>query len=198
LVNNPFLQATAKPIHATVPVAEKSDGSYKQMKTSQTGLIRLIAVFKLLKAASLLIVGFGILKLMHTDVATQLEHWIAMLGFDPGSRIMSRVLQKATNVSPDKIREFGVVSFIYAGLFLTEGIGLWLMKRWAEWFTVAITSSLLPLEIYEIFHRPTLIKILVLIINVAVVAYLLYRITSESRNSAKQVMGRMTYPPHGS
>jgi uncharacterized membrane protein (DUF2068 family) len=155
------------------------------MNTSHTGLIRLIAVFKLLKAASLLVMGFGILKLMHTNMAVHLRHWIAMLGFDPGNRIMSRAIQKVTNISPNKIRDFGVVSFIYAGLFLTEGIGLWLMKRWAEWFTIVITSSLLSLEIYEIFHRPTPIKILVLIINIAVVAYLLYRITSERQVSRR-------------
>jgi uncharacterized membrane protein (DUF2068 family) len=156
------------------------------MNASQRGLIRLIAVFKLLKAASLIVVGFGVLKLIHTDVAAQLEHWIAMLGFDPGSRIMSHAIQKVTNISPNKIRELGVVSFIYAGLFLTEGIGLWLMKRWAEWFTVVITSSLLPLEIYEIFNRPTTIKILVIILNIAVVAYLLYRIASERQASRNQ------------
>jgi uncharacterized membrane protein (DUF2068 family) len=160
------------------------------MNSSHSGLIRLIALFKLLKAASLIVVGFGILKLIHTDVATELEHWVAILGFDPGSRMVSHAIQKVTNISPNKIRDFGVVSFIYAGLFLTEGIGLWLLKRWAEWFTVVITSSLLPLEIYEIFHHPTPIKILVLIINIAVVAYLLYRITSESRNSAQRVMRR--------
>jgi uncharacterized membrane protein (DUF2068 family) len=155
------------------------------MSISQNRLIRLIAVFKLLKAASLLVVGFGVLRLIHTNVATHLEHWIALLGFDPGSRLMSRVIQKATNLSPRRIRELGVVSFAYAALFLTEGIGLWLMKRWAEWLTVVITSSLVPLEIYEIFHRPTVIKILVFILNIAVVVYLLYRITNERHVSPR-------------
>jgi uncharacterized membrane protein (DUF2068 family) len=65
---------------------------------------------------------------------------------------------------------------VYAGLFLTEGIGLWLEKRWAEWLTVIITSSLVPIEIYEIYRHPTAIKIAVLLINIAIVAYLLYRI----------------------
>ena len=149
------------------------------MNFSQSGLIRLIAIFKLLKAACLIVVGFGVLKLIHADIAAQLEHWVAMFGFDPGSRMISHAIQRATRLSPGRIREFGVVSFIYAGLFFTEGIGLWRLKRWAEWFTVVITSSLLPLEIYELFHRPTPIKFVVLIINIAVVAYLLYRITSE-------------------
>ena len=70
---------------------------------------------------------------------------------------------------------------MYAALFLTEGIGLWLEKRWAEWFTVVITSSLVPLEVYEIYRRPTPVKIIVLILNIAIVAYLLYRIFHESR-----------------
>jgi uncharacterized membrane protein (DUF2068 family) len=65
---------------------------------------------------------------------------------------------------------------VYAALFLTEGIGLWFLKRWAEWFTVIITGSLVPLECYEIFRRPMPIKILLLIINIAIVGYLLYRI----------------------
>jgi uncharacterized membrane protein (DUF2068 family) len=75
------------------------------------------------------------------------------------------------------------VSFIYAGLFLTEGIGLWLMKRWAEWFTVIITSSLVPFEVYELYRDPSATKILVLVINVAVVIYLLYRIRSHEESS---------------
>lgn len=65
---------------------------------------------------------------------------------------------------------------IYAALFLTEGIGLGLEKRWAEWLTVVITISLIPIEIYEIFHHTTPVKITVLLINIAIVAYLVYRI----------------------
>ena len=161
---------------------------------SRSGLIRLIALFKLLKAASLIVVGFGVLKLIHADVATQLEHWVAMFGFDPGGRMISQAIQKVTNLSPARIREFGIVSFVYAGLFLTEGIGLWLLKRWAEWFTVVITSSLLPVEIYEVFHRLTPVKILVLIINVAVVAYLMHRIRGERHANRNERFPRVAHP----
>jgi len=76
-----------------------------------------------------------------------------------------------------------IVSFIYAEPFLTEGVGLWLMKRWAEWFTIIITSSLVPVEIYELVRHPTVTKILVLIINIAVVIYLLYRIRRDEQAS---------------
>ncbi len=149
------------------------------MKSSDSRLIRLIALFKLLKASLLIAVGVGALKLIHKDIATVLQHWVTMLGLDPGNQYVDRALEKAANLSPNKIKGLGVVSFIYAGLFLTEGIGLWLVKRWAEWFTVIVTGSLVPVEVYEIYRHPTPIKILVLMINIAVVGYLLYRIRSE-------------------
>jgi uncharacterized membrane protein (DUF2068 family) len=146
------------------------------MKSSDTRLIRLIALFKLLKAALLIAIGAGALKLLHRDLASLLEHWIAMLGLHPGGRFLETFLQKAANLTPHQIRSFGIISFIYAGLFLTEGIGLWLLKRWAEWLTVIITSSLVPLEIYEIVRRPTAVRIPLLLINIALAAYLLYRL----------------------
>ena len=57
------------------------------------------------------------------------------------------------------------------------------MKRWAEWFTIVITSSLIPVEIYELVRHPTVTKLLVLIINIAVVIYLLYRIRRDEQAS---------------
>jgi uncharacterized membrane protein (DUF2068 family) len=146
------------------------------MKSSESTVIRLIALFKLLKAITLIAIGVGALKLIHRDMGSTLDHWIAMSGLDPGNRWVERGIEKVSNLSPAKVKGLGIVSFVYAGLFLTEGIGLWLMKRWAEWFTVIITSSLVPVEIYELYRHPTASKILALVINVAVVIYLLYRI----------------------
>jgi uncharacterized membrane protein (DUF2068 family) len=91
---------------------------------------------------------------------------------------------KASALSPDKIKELGLVSFIYAMLFLIEGIGLWLGKRWAEWFTVIITGSLIPFEIYELFRHPNVPKVFALLVNVAVVWYLIARIRNKQIEQA--------------
>jgi uncharacterized membrane protein (DUF2068 family) len=149
------------------------------MKSSDNRLIRLIAFFKLLKSALLIAVGMSALRLLHKDMASILEHSVTMLGLDPGNRYVDRALQKFGNLTPSKIKSFGVVSFIYAALFLTEGIGLWLVKRWAEWFSVIITASLVPVELYEIYRHPSVLKCLVLVLNIAIVGYLLYRIRNE-------------------
>ena len=153
------------------------------MKSSDGTILRLIALFKLLKAALLIAVGVGALKLLHRDIGSTLEHWIAVSGLGPGNRWVERGIEKASNLSHAKVKDLGIVSFIYAGLFLTEGIGLWLMKHWAEWFTIILTSSLVPVEIYELVRHPTTSKILVLIINIAVVAYLVYRIRTRAHHS---------------
>ena len=152
------------------------------VKASSSNVLRLIALFKLLKAAVLIAIGVGALKLLHKDVAAVIEHWVEMVGLDPSSHAIDVVLQKASNISPDKLKELGIGTIIYAGLFLTEGIGLWLRKRWAEWLTVIITASLIPIEIYEIWRQPTAARIVVLLINLAIVGYLLYRIRAQRSN----------------
>jgi uncharacterized membrane protein (DUF2068 family) len=149
------------------------------MKSSDPRLIRLIAWFKLLKAVLLVAVGVGALKLLHTDVTSVLEQWARRLGLVPGSRLVGRVILNAATVTPNRIKDLGVGSFIYAGLFLTEGIGLWFMKRWAEWLTVIVTSSLVPVETYEIYRHPTPIEVLLLILNLVVVGFLLYRLRGQ-------------------
>jgi uncharacterized membrane protein (DUF2068 family) len=158
---------------------EEGWATISPMQSADNRLIRLIALFKLLKAVLLIAVGMSALHLIHKDVASVVEHWVKLLGLDPDNRYIDMALQKVGNLTPAQIKRFGIGSFIYAGLFLTEGIGLWLVKRWAEWFSVIITSSLLPLEVYGIYRHPGPIKILVLILNIAVVGYLIDRIRKE-------------------
>ena len=146
------------------------------MKTSQTRVVRLIALFKLLKATLLIAVGVAALKLLHMDVASVAESWVAMLGLDQNSRFVGRALSTAAALTPNRVRDLIVGSFLYGGLFLTEGIGLWLLKRWAMWFTVIITSSFLPVEIYELARHPSVGKVGILVINLALVGYLIRRI----------------------
>ena len=153
------------------------------MKSSDTKVIRLIALFKLLKAALLIAVGVSALKLLHKDLASVLERSVFMFGLHPGGRFLASLLQKAANLTPSKIKSLGIISFIYARLFLTEGIGLWLLQRWAEWLTVVITCSLVPFEIYEIYRRPTAIRIALLLINIALAGYLLYRLRRDRSSS---------------
>jgi uncharacterized membrane protein (DUF2068 family) len=150
------------------------------MKTKNNGLLRLIAIFKLVKALTLIAVGVGALRLIHdSNVAEGVTQMAARFGFNPGGRYLDHALAKIANLPPRDFRDLGIGSFVYAALFLTEGLGLWLAKPWAEWFTAVITGSLVPLEIFEIHRHPTIIKVIVLLLNIAIVAYLVLRIRKE-------------------
>lgn len=146
------------------------------MKKSQDMLLRVIAVLKFLKAAMLIALSVGAFRFLHKDLADVVEHWVRELRLDPGNRFVDAVLDKVSMLTPAQIEKFGLGSLIYAGLFLAEGTGLWLRKRWGEWLTVIITSTLVPVEIYEIYRHPTAVRVAVLVINVGIVAYLIYRI----------------------
>src|SRR3954454_23086878 len=69
--------------------------------------------------------------------------------------------------------KIGVVVLAYAILEGLEAVGLWLMRRWAEYLTFMATTLLLPVEIYELTHKLSVLKIVTLTLNVAVVVYLL-------------------------
>jgi uncharacterized membrane protein (DUF2068 family) len=83
-------------------------------------------------------------------------------------------LDKLFSLSSGKVREIGAAVLAYAILEGVEAIGLWRMRRWAEYLTFVATTILLPLEIYEIIHKTSVLKIIGFIINVAVVIYLLF------------------------
>jgi len=149
------------------------------MKKSDRRMIRGIAIFKLAKAVLMIAVGLAALRMIHTDIAGILEDWVPRIGFGPGSRFIGKLAVKAAELTPNRIRDVGVGSFIYAALFSTEGIGLWLLKKWAEWMTIVLTSSLLPVEIYELFRHFGIGKVVVLVINLALVGYLIYLVRKE-------------------
>jgi uncharacterized membrane protein (DUF2068 family) len=149
------------------------------MKSSHATMLRAIAVFKFLKAAMLIAASLGALRLLHQDVGAVAEHWVHILRLDPGNHYVETALARASRLSPTQIKQLGLGGLFYAALFLTEGIGLWLRKRWAEWLTVIITSTLVPLELYEIWRHITAMKIVALVINLAIVGYLIYCIRRE-------------------
>ena len=143
-------------------------------------VLRGIAVFKFFKGTMLLALSLGAFKLLHQDVGALLQRGIEALKLDPGNHFIDALLAKASNLTPEQIKKLGLGSLLYAGLFFVEGTGLWLRKRWAEWFTVIITATLVPVEVYEIVLHATPIKVAVLAINVAIVWFLIGRIRTKA------------------
>ena len=131
-----------------------------------------IAALKFVNGFGLLALGFGALHFLHSDIAKEVAHWMELLRADPHNRYLLWLVEKLSNVDEHRLRQLSVGTFFYSALFLLEGTGLALAKRWAEYLTIVTTASLMPLEMYEIYARATWPRVVVLVVNIVVVVYL--------------------------
>jgi uncharacterized membrane protein (DUF2068 family) len=133
----------------------------------------LIAAFKLSQALLFIAVGVGALRLVHKDLGDMLLRLVHHLHFNPESRFVDFVLDRAAIVNDRLLRRFSVGLFAYAAVGMTEGIGLYLEKAWGEYLTLLITVSFLPWEIFEVIRKATLMRSGLLVVNILVFFYLL-------------------------
>jgi uncharacterized membrane protein (DUF2068 family) len=150
-------------------------------KQSSSFILILIGLFKLVKALLLIAVGIGSIKFLHKDLGSTVMHWIQVLRVDPDNRFIHGTLVRIFRVTPKQLKELSVGTFLYAGVFLTEGMGLLLRKHWAEYFTIISTGLFIPLEVYELARHFTMTKLAVTAINVLIVWYLVARVRSRSK-----------------
>jgi uncharacterized membrane protein (DUF2068 family) len=141
----------------------------------------LIAALKLLKGLSLLAIAIGALHYLHRDMEDTVTGWLNILRVDPDNRYLHHLIAKLMAVDDRQLRAISAGSFFYSALLLTEGIGLMLEKHWAEYLTIIATSSFLPLEVYEIFHHFHWGKVSLLVVNVVIVAYLVWVVKRNRR-----------------
>jgi uncharacterized membrane protein (DUF2068 family) len=128
-----------------------------------------------------MVLALGLLHFLHRDVQQYAEEIISKFRFDPDNRHIAGLLAKLGLVDDHRLEELSGLTFFYASLFLTEGIGLLRQKRWAEYLTVVATASLIPLEIFEVFKHVTWIRVLLFAGNLAILAYLLVLIRKEKQ-----------------
>jgi len=156
-------------------VPHAREGAPKQ-QAGRADVLTAIALFKFVKATLLASIGtmgvvFG-------------RDWQALYAVDDAgnrtrvqalSRAIHRVVAAITHLDEKDFEWLRAGMFAYAAVFIVEGVGLWLSKRWAEWLTVVVTASFVPIELYEIFEKATVLRVLSLLVNLAIVVYLVAR-----------------------
>ncbi len=138
---------------ATAPLSVAVPSGAAAAKRAGNQALMFIAVFKLLKALLFFAVAFGLLRMIHKDTAVELTKFVHVFRLDSDRAYIRTLLTKATDIK-DQQKMFGGIAAAFSGLmFCIEGIGLLLRKKWAEYFTVILTSCGIPIELYEVFHR---------------------------------------------
>ena len=135
-----------------------------------------IGVWKLFETALFIILGIGVLKLLHLhkDLVDVVTGFIIDLGRDPEGHFANLILDKVAMIDPHRLKQISIAIFAGAGLHMLEGVGLVLRKVWAEYVTLILTASFLPWEVIEILRHLTWIKVVLLLLNLAVVIYLVF------------------------
>jgi uncharacterized membrane protein (DUF2068 family) len=131
-----------------------------------------IIAFKAFKAITLTALGIALLVTRHADPVDVLMRLAVATHLPLTSRVFQRLLLLVGNLTITKETALALTAFGYATLMGAEGVALYLRKTWARGFTIIATSSLIPLEIYEIIRELRPIRVLILLANIAIVVYL--------------------------
>lgn len=147
---------------------------------NKNGIIIHIGIFKLIKAIILITISVGLYTILNEKLTGQL---IELKNQFPGV-YLDKIIDSITYINHHKLI-VALGSFIYGFLFLIEGIGLLLRKVWAEYFTIIVTSSFLPVEIYELKKHFMNTKVFIIALNISIVIYLLRVITEKKKEQMK-------------
>lgn len=140
-----------------------------------------IGGLKLFEAALFVLVGIGVIRLLHKDLVDEVTRLLTALRFDPEGRFVNAVLDKVALISPIRLKEISAAAFVRAGLDVLEGVGLIRRKIWAEFVTVGVSALFLPFEFVALVRQLTWPRIAIMVVNVAVVFYLVFHVQMRLR-----------------
>jgi uncharacterized membrane protein (DUF2068 family) len=150
--------------------------------------LRLIALFKIAKGVLLLILGVSLLFLnARTRWMDALSNWIADEILLEHSKAVVYLLHKLQAVlAGGTLRATGFLALFYTAILFTEGIGVYMQQRWAEFLMIFATATLIPIEIRHLWHRPGLVGAVILLANCFIV-WFLYRVLKRDKAKAHAV-----------
>lgn len=146
--------------------------------------LRWIGAYRLLKSALAVVGGLMVLRVEHRSLPAVALRWLNRLHVNPHSPFGHYVLRRVLQIRHSQMTWAAAFLFGYAAVGLVEGFGLIFRKTWAEWLTVVTTSALIPFEAWRLAHRQDWEHAIIVLLNVEVVAYLVWRIRRDQRERA--------------
>ena len=143
--------------------------------------MRAVALMEAVKGLIVFGAGFGLLALLHRDVRHVAESLVTRLHIDPDQHYAGIFLDAASHVTDARLWGLAALALVYSAIRLIEAYGLWLNRRWAAWLGAASGAIYVPVEIYELWQKPTPIKAATLVFNLAVVAYLIWSLRRDGK-----------------
>jgi uncharacterized membrane protein (DUF2068 family) len=145
------------------------------------GLLRTIALYKLVKVVILLLAAYGEIRLHDATLSAKILSWASQRPEGLEHELVTRGLAWLSGLSESNVHKLRLLTLTYAAVFAVEGIGLWMQRRWAEWLTVVITASLIPFEVWELVHKPSIGACLLIVGNLLIVGCLYWHVSTRQR-----------------
>jgi uncharacterized membrane protein (DUF2068 family) len=143
--------------------------------------LRGIAVVETVKGLIVIAAGFGALRLLRHDARQVAVALVTRLHIDPQGREAGLFVELAGHLTSARLWALAAMALVYAVVRFVEGYGLWLGRRWAAWVGAIGSGLYVPVEGYELWRHPSVEKGLVLVFNVAVVAFLVAQLRPRAR-----------------
>ena len=136
--------------------------------------IRAIAVFEAIKGAFVLAAGFGLLSLLHRDAHQIACEFISKVHLNPAQKYPKIFIDLADHITDSRLWFFAILALIYSIFRFVEGYGLWKERVWGEWLAVVSGTIYLPIEIYEVCVKVSVVSVFALVANIVVVSVIAY------------------------
>lgn len=136
--------------------------------------MRAVAMMEALKGLVVFAAGFGLLALLHHDVRRVAVSLVTHLHLDPEAHYTGLFVNAAARLTDARLWAGAALALAYSAIRTAEAYGLWHDRRWAAWLGASSGAIYLPIEVYEAWHKPGTVKAATLLLNVAVVAYLVW------------------------
>ena len=164
-------------------------------KKTGSQALQAIGLFKLLKALLFFAGAAGMFHLVHRDTEVEMNRLLRVFRINHDTSFVKAALLNANLLDDPHKRIVGGLLTMYGLMFITEGIGLMMRKRWAEWFTSILTFSAIPLELYELHRHYTHLKLAVTVINVLILAFLVLHLIRTTREHNAALAAAPSLPP---
>jgi len=141
--------------------------------------LRIVSIVEAAKGLLVLLAGFELLTYLHKDLHLAAEHLVRHFHLNPASRYPRIFLDLVEHTNDAQLRLLALSALTYAFVRFVEAYGLWLQRRWAEWFGLAAGGIYVPLEIFEVLRKVTWPRVTLLIVNITIVVYLSFVINHD-------------------
>src|ERR1700733_11734918 len=141
-------------------------------KPPRAPTLYIIVGFKLLKGIGALLLALGVYSLRDNNLPDEFDWLGKFLHVDPDNKFVLELADRVAQITPANVQWVAVISVIYSLFVMLQAFGLMFRVRWIVWLVIGESAFFLPIELLELLHKPSWVKVSIIVVNILIVWYL--------------------------